>query len=69
MILWNLIPDERADDVVRHDVPAVLDGESSRLEMGELGKHDVKGQVVGTGDEDYDEIKGSDSAGMRVEPV
>jgi Asp-tRNA(Asn)/Glu-tRNA(Gln) amidotransferase C subunit len=65
VILWNIIPDERPEDIVRHEEQVV---ETDRMEMGELDKH-VKGSSSMRGDEEYEDLKIHEAATSRIEPV
>jgi hypothetical protein len=62
VILWNIIPDEKPDDIVLQE--AVV-AETARMEMGDLDKHG-KGS---SGEIEYEDLKVHDAATSRIEPV
>ncbi len=63
VILWNIIPDERPDNIVHHDTPVPMANADS-LEMGQFDK-----QASTRNGDDYDEIKIHEGATSRIEPV
>lgn len=68
ILLWNIIPNERPDDIVYHETPVPM-VDPGQLEMGRLDKQASIRDGSGGGDEEYDDFKSHEPATSRIEPV